>query len=141
MQTLAHPPVLAANEQACALAQSLQDLLEQEFGLLKAQDLEAFDTVQDQKTDLLTKLTALAGISGPDSADALGPEWDGFKQSMAQCRELHRRNEILIHRKLDAIRGALQSLQAQDPVSSVEIYDRLGKVARRHRSVRGYADV
>ena len=91
MQTLAHPPVLAANEQACALAQSLQDLLEQEFGLLKAQDLEAFDTVQDQKTDLLTKLTALAGISGPDSADALGPEWDGFKQSMAQCRELHRR--------------------------------------------------
>ena len=141
MHTLVQPAVLAAHAQACAMAQSLQDLLEQEFGLLKAQDLEAFDTIQDQKTALLGKLTELAGITGPDSADALGAEWDDFKQVMAQCRELHRRNEILIHRKLDAIRGALQSLQAQDPVSSVEIYDRLGKVARRHRSVRGYADV
>jgi flagellar biosynthesis/type III secretory pathway chaperone len=58
---------------------------------------------------------------------------------MAQCRDMHRRNEVLIGRKIDAIRGALQSLQVQDPASSIEIYDRLGKVNRSRRG-RGYSD-
>jgi hypothetical protein len=58
---------------------------------------------------------------------------------MAQCRDMHRRNEVLIGRKIDAIRGALQSLQVQDPASSVEIYDRLGKLNRVRRG-RGYSD-
>jgi hypothetical protein len=52
---------------------------------------------------------------------------------------MHRRNEVLIGRKIDAIRGALQSLQMQDPASSIEIYDRLGKVNRSRRG-RGYSD-
>ena len=129
-----------AHSQACALADTLRDLLEQEFEQLKHQDLDAFDARQEQKNTVLHKLTELAGITGPDSADALGPEWDPFKQIMGDCRDLHRRNEILIHRKLDAIRGALQSLQAEDPVSSVEMYDRLGKMARRPRAGRGYTE-
>jgi len=40
----------------------------------------------------------------------------------------------LILRKLDAIRGALKSLQIMDPSSSVEVYDRLGKLNRIKRS-------
>ena len=130
-----------AHSQACTLADALRDLLEQEFEQLKRQDLDAFDARQAHKNDLLHKLTELAGISGPDSADALGPEWDAFKQVMGDCRDLHRRNEILIHRKIDAIRGALQSLQTEDVASSVEVYDRLGKLARRTRAGRGYTDV
>jgi flagellar biosynthesis/type III secretory pathway chaperone len=58
---------------------------------------------------------------------------------MMHCRDLHRRNEVLIHRKIEAIRGALQSLQVEDPTSSVEIYDRLGKLSRARRG-RGYSD-
>ncbi len=50
---------------------------------------------------------------------------------------LHRRNEILILRKLDAIRGALDSLQLGGSGSSVETYDRLGKV-RRGRQMRDH---
>ena len=129
-----------AHSQACALADALRDLLEQEFEQLKRQDLDAFDARQDQKNAMLHKLTELAGITGPDSADALGPEWDGFKQVMGDCRDLHRRNEILIHRKIDAIRGALQSLQTDDVASSVDVYDRLGKLARRGRAGRGYTE-
>ena len=132
-----NPP---AYSQACVLADNLRDLLEQEFEQLKRQDLDAFDARQEEKNAVLQRLTELAGITGPDSADALGPEWDAFKQVMGGCRDLHRRNEILIHRKLDAIRGALQSLEAVDPVSSVEMYDRLGKMARRPRNARGYTE-
>ena len=125
--------------QAQALALSLEQMLEQEFEHLKAQNLDAFDAGQASKNVLLQELTQLAGITSPDSADALGPEWDDFKDQMAHCRDLHRRNEVLISRKIDAIRGALQSLNVFDPTSSVEMYDRLGKLSRVRRG-RGYAE-
>ena len=124
---------------ALAKAGSLEQLLEAEFDQLKAQNLDAFEATQSSKNALLQELTRLAGIEGPESADALGPEWDGFKEHMMHCRDLHRRNEVLIHRKIEAIRGALQSLQVEDPTSSVEIYDRLGKLSRARRG-RGYSD-
>ena len=123
-----------------ALVQTLDDMLELEFEQLKVQNLDAFEASQSTKNELLEELARLAGIHGPDSADALGPEWDAFKDHMAHCRDLHRRNEVLIGRKIDAIRGALQSLQVEDPASSVEIYDRLGKVSRNRRGSRGYSD-
>jgi len=128
-------------EQALVLAQTLEDMLELEFEQLKVQNLDAFEASQASKNELLQRLAQLTGIQGPDSADALEPEWDGFKDHMAHCRDLHRRNEVLIGRKIDAIRGAIQSLQIEDPTSSVEIYDRLGKVSRARRgSGRGYAE-
>jgi hypothetical protein len=52
---------------------------------------------------------------------------------------MHRRNAMLIERKLEAIRGTLQSLQASVATSTVEVYDRLGKVARFTRG-RGYQE-
>jgi flagellar biosynthesis/type III secretory pathway chaperone len=142
MTTLAIETQASPLEQANALAQTLEDMLEQEFAHLKVQNLDAFEASQASKNELLHQLAQLAGIHGPESADALGPEWDGFKVQMAHCRDMHRRNEVLIVRKIDAIRGALQSMQVQDPASSVEIYDRLGKVSRGRRGAmgRGYAE-
>ena len=141
MTTPATDTQVSSLEQALALAKTLEDMLEREFEQLKVQDLDAFEASQNTKNELLQQLAQLAGIHGPESADALGPEWDGFKEHMAHCRDMHRRNEVLIVRKIDAIRGALQSLQVQDPASSVEIYDRLGKVSRGgRRGGRGYAE-
>ena len=114
--------------QAEVLARELHDILELEFDQLKAQNLDAFEASQSTKNTMLQQLMQLARIDGPDSADALGPEWDEFKEHMALCRDMHRRNEVLISRKIDAIRGALQSLNVFDPTSSVEMYDRLGKL-------------
>jgi flagellar biosynthesis/type III secretory pathway chaperone len=114
-------------------------MLELEFEQLKVQNLDAFESSQSTKNDLLQKLMQLAHIDGPESADALGTEWDEFKEHMALCRDMHRRNEVLISRKIDAIRGALQSLNVFDPTSSVEMYDRLGKLSRVRRG-RGYAE-
>jgi flagellar biosynthesis/type III secretory pathway chaperone len=142
MTTPATDAQASSLEQANALAQTLEDMLELEFEHLKAQNLDAFEASQASKNELLQQLAQLAGIHGPASANALGPEWDGFKEHMARCRDMHRRNEVLIVRKIDAIRGALQSMQVQDPASSVEIYDRLGKVSRGRRGGmgRGYAE-
>ena len=140
MNTAAEATPASPLEQALSLAKTLEEMLELEFEHLKVQDLDAFEASQASKNELLEELARLAGIHGPDSADQLGPEWDGFKDHMAHCRDLHRRNEVLIGRKIDAIRGALQSLQLEDPASSVEIYDRLGKLSRVRRGGRGYSD-
>jgi len=122
-----------------ALVNGLEALLEQEFEALKAQDLDHFEQLLEQKNVLLEQLSHLSGVRQPDDADQLGSEWDVFKARMVECRDMHRRNEILIVRKLDAIRGTLQSMVIDDPASSVEVYDRLGKINRLRRR-RGYSD-
>jgi len=124
---------------ALELADALERMLEEEFEQLKQQNIEGFEATQSSKTELLRQLTSLTGVDSPTSADKLGSEWDGFKSKILQCRDLHRRNEILIGRKIDALRGALQSLRVQDPTSSVEVYDRLGQVSRNRRT-RGYSE-
>jgi flagellar biosynthesis/type III secretory pathway chaperone len=125
--------------EALALVDGLEALLEQEFEALKAQDLDHFEQLLEQKNGLLEQLSHLSGVRQPDDADQLGSEWDAFKARMVECRDMHRRNEILIVRKLDAIRGTLQSMVIDDPASSVEVYDRLGKINRLRRR-RGYSD-
>ncbi len=125
--------------EALALVNGLESLLEQEFEALKSQDLDHFEQLLEQKNNLLEQLSTLSGVRQPEDDDRLGSEWDAFKARMVECRDMHRRNEILIVRKLDAIRGTLQSMVIDDPASSVEVYDRLGKINRLRRR-RGYSD-
>jgi flagellar biosynthesis/type III secretory pathway chaperone len=124
---------------AMAKVDELESVLEEEFSALKVQDLDRFEELLTLKTDLLQELSAITGVKQPEDADKLGAHWEEFRSRMLACRDLHRRNEILIVRKLDAIRGALDSLQVTDPASSVEVYDRLGRVNRRRRG-RGYSE-
>ena len=59
----------AALEQALLLAQTLEEMLEQEFEHLKVQNLDAFEASQASKNELLEELARLAGIQGPQAAD------------------------------------------------------------------------
>jgi flagellar biosynthesis/type III secretory pathway chaperone len=54
--------------------------------------------------------------------------WDDVMTIVSKCRDLHKRNEIFMLRKLESIKGALQTIQSPDPLNTVEVYDRLGKV-------------
>jgi len=119
--------------------ETLTSVLEEEFEALKVQDLNRFEQLLDLKTTLLQELSDITGVRQPEDADKLGSEWSEFRSRMLSCRDMHRRNEILIVRKLDAIRGALDSLQISDPASSVDVYDRLGRVNRMRRG-RGYSE-
>jgi flagellar biosynthesis/type III secretory pathway chaperone len=118
----------------------LRELLDLEFDALKAQDLDQFEILLSQKNQLLSDLTQITGVHQPEDADQLGAHWQGFRVRMLECRDLHRRNEILIMRKLDAIRGALESLNVNEATSSVEVYDRLGQI-KRIRRLRGFTEV
>ena len=125
------------SEQVLALTAQLAQLLALEFDALKSQDLDQFESLQPAKNELLRELTEKCP-SAQELQDL--PEWDNLRETLSDRRDLHRRNAILIERKLDTIRGTLNSLRVGDSGSSVEVYDRLGQVARFGRG-RGYQEV
>ena len=125
---------------AHTLVEQLADLLEREFEALKVQDLDQFEILLSGKNHLLSELSRLTGVTQLADADKLGSHWNDFRTRMLICRDMHRRNEILIMRKLDAIRGALESLNVHDPASPVEVYDRLGQI-KRIRRLRSFTEV
>ena len=125
------------SERALLVADQLVQLLALEFEALKSQDLDRFESLQAGKNDLLAELAGLC----PSAEDLQKlPEWDALRELLIECRDMHRRNAVLIERKLDTIRGALHSLRVGDSGSPVEVYDRLGQVARFSRG-RGYQEV
>lgn len=121
---------------ALPMAGELAQILGMEFEALQKQDLERFEQLQGRKADLLAEL---ASLCPPADILQTQPQWQSLLAAMLECRDLHRRNAMLIERKLEAIRGTLQSLQSSVATSSVEVYDRLGQVARFSRG-RGYQD-
>ena len=84
---------------------------------------------------------ALGGLGYVACAQELQqqPEWQDFRETMVICRDFHRRNTLLMNRKLEAIRGTLDSLRLPDTASPVEVYDRLGSISRFSRN-NGYSD-
>ena len=125
------------SERALSVCTQLIQMLALEFDALKSQDLDRFESLQPGKNDLLAELT---DICPPADDLQKMPEWDALRELLIECRDLHRRNAVLIERKLDTIRGALHSLRVGDSGSPVEVYDRLGQVARFSRG-RGYQEV
>jgi flagellar biosynthesis/type III secretory pathway chaperone len=125
------------SEPALSLANQLSELLLLEFDALKVQDLDRFEALQPGKNELLAGLSQLC----PSAEDLQAlPEFEDLHTLLIECRDLHRRNAVLIERKLDTIRGTLHSLHTGDSGSPVEVYDRLGQVARFSKG-RGYQDI
>ena len=123
-------------------ANALKALLNSEFRSLKEQDLQSFEELQQQKIEILDFLGSEELLERvktySESRDALTENlmlWEQVLSLMKDCKELHMRNEVLINRKLETIRGALLTIQTPDPLSRVEVYDRLGKIkadTRKH---------
>jgi len=125
------------SEPALSLATQLSELLLLEFEALKAQDLDRFEALQPGKNELLAGLSQIC----PSAEDLQSlPEFESLRVILVDCRDLHRRNAVLIERKLDTIRGTLHSLHTGESGSPVEVYDRLGQVARFSKG-RGYQDI
>ena len=126
----------ALRERLELLAQELDRTLDAEFQALQAQELDRFEDMQPAKTELLAELSRLCPPAHTLQSE---PAWASLHDSLLNSRDKHRRNAILITRKLETIRGTLSSLAAEQPGSSVEVYDRLGQMARFSRG-RGYQD-
>jgi flagellar biosynthesis/type III secretory pathway chaperone len=122
---------------ALALLGQLLDSLEQEFEALKRRDLGYFERLQGPKSALLERLSSWQDEQG--QAAAVLAEGTECRDLLLRCRDAHRRNETLLHRHLEAVRGALQALSAGTSLQGVEVYDRLGQM-RGRGARRGIAE-
>ena len=110
-------------------ASRLGALLQLEFEALKSRDLAAFDALQAERGDVLTRLAQVA--DGVSAQVPLPDWWNALLPGLTQCKQDHLRNIQLLQRQMQAVKGALQALQGEAAVS-VDLYDRLGQVSRRH---------
>lgn len=120
----------------------LLEILEAEFKLLQTDNLDGFETLQAEKQVIVESLSeklAPAGIDADyDIAD--GDSDDSNVESMlAMCRDYHIRNGILLEKKIEANKNALNILRSSRHSEEVETYDKLGKV-RNPKSVGLHSD-
>ena len=118
----------------------LDSLLTEEFEALKNQNLEFFETLQAEKLKILEVLAALdfIGVNIDQAATQQllnNPIWNEITSLLERCKRSHQRNELLISKQLDSIRGALSALQTQDPSATLELYTKLGKTRATRRSI------
>ena len=99
-------------------ATALKGLLEQEFEALKSQNIADFEKLQPKKTEIISLLSnpELSNIVKNNASIELTKStlgiWDNLTKIISECKDLHRRNEIFINRKLESIKGALNTIQA-----------------------------
>ena len=118
----------------------LESLLTEEFEALKNQNLELFETLQAEKLKILEVLAGLDFIGENIDQAATqqllnDPIWNEITTLLERCKRSHQRNELLISKQLDSIRGALSALQDQDPSATLELYTKLGKTQATRRSI------
>ena len=107
----------------------LSEILALEFEALKIRDLTAFEAIQEEKNSLLQGLASLA-----EWAAAQNPTtavWQQQQESLQQSKQDHLRNIQLLQRQLEAVKGTLQALQGESSAPAVDLYDRMGQIARR----------
>ena len=126
--------------QTLALVRRLDSLLTEEFEALKTQKLDAFEALQAEKISLLESLAELNLSEDKMDRESLerlinDPTWNEITSILERCKRSHQRNELLISKQLDSIRGALSALQNQDPTATLELYTKLGKTRATRRSI------
>lgn len=114
---------------AQAHVQALDALLQEEFEALRTQSFDRIEALQADKVALLESLQATA--RQVDALSETPAAWHEVLDTLARCRASHRRNELLITRQIEVVGATLRSLQLSEPADSVDLYDRMGQVARR----------
>ena len=120
-------------------ANALVTLLDEEFALLKAGDLESFEGLQAKKSETLEALSALmpvltgeVSLTETDNSETASTLVEEIKVLLATCRDAHLKNAMLIDRKIEATRSALEVLRSSRSADTGETYDKLGKLKRGH---------
>jgi flagellar biosynthesis/type III secretory pathway chaperone len=123
-------------EQTKSNIAALRQLLEREFEALKGQNFDVFEECIEGKNTILAEISnsgvleRLKGLSidsGDHSEDS--KTLAILHKGLGECRDLHRRNEVLIRQKIIAIRETIASFSLEDnPLS--ETYDNLGNLKK-----------
>ena len=123
-------------------ATALEALLDDEYALLNAGDLDSFEALQLKKNETLEALSSLlpALIGNQDTVEpdneSLAALVQEIKVVLATCRDAHLRNAMLIDRKIEVTRSALEVLRSSRSADTGETYDKLGRIKRGYSPSR-----
>ena len=115
----------------------LLEILEAEFKLLQTDNLDGFETLQAEKQVIVEALSEkLTPADIDDDYNVADGDSDdsNVKSMLAMCRDYHLRNGILLEKKIEVNKNALNILRSSRHSDEVETYDKLGKV-RNPKSV------
>ena len=115
----------------------LLEILEAEFKLLQTDNLDGFETLQAEKQVIVEALSEkLTPADIDDDYNVADGDSDdsNVKSMLAMCRDYHIRNGILLEKKIEVNKNALNILRSSRHSEEVETYDKLGKV-RNPKSV------
>ena len=124
------------------LTKNISNILDKEFEFLKGQNIDDFLSIQDQKEKLLADLSKKI-IEFDLSASLVKnqPQFDQFFANIQDCQKAQKRNSILVSRKIDAIRGALNTLESKNN-NSTDLYNKLGKIKNsKSFNYKGFEEV
>lgn len=146
-------------EEANALAR-LATLLDREYELLSANDVEALDRageerqacigelirIEDERRSLCRMMSVPADASGLDRllawcdpSHGLKRRWAACAEQATQCRERNDRNGALVAARLRKVAGLLDVLTGR--ADQPKVYGRAGALAATPRSARVFAAV
>ena len=117
-------------ENAIRFANELYRLLELEFEALKSQKFSEIESIQEKKIPILEYLNADSIKANLKEMDGEA-DWESFKTIISECKNAHRRNEILVNRRIESIKSALSTLTGENKDDELEMYDKLGKLAQK----------
>lgn len=113
-------------DSAIALTERLARLLETEFEALSGRDLERLESLTEQREGLLKQLLY---FKQTNHELWTSEAFSNVRSALRNCQELHKRNELLLARQVEAVREALGVLRKSS--DDADLYDRLGRLAQR----------
>ena len=111
------------------LGERLSAVLEKEFSALVEKNLDLLESLQLQKVDLLAQIeTAWQGYD-----TEMASEQDALQEVrvlMAECKDKHIRNDLLLRRQMETVKNLLATLTSQSADQFGDVYNKLGRMKR-----------
>ena len=111
------------------LGERLSTVLEKEFSALVEKNLDLLESLQLQKVDLLAQIeTAWQGYD-----TEMASEQDALQEvrvRMAECKDKHIRNDLLLRRQMETVKNLLATLTSQSADQFGDVYNKLGRMKR-----------
>jgi flagellar biosynthesis/type III secretory pathway chaperone len=112
----------------------LEEVLEQEFVVLKNQDMDSFDALHARKEAIIARISGvnfdacMAILKDDNVSMEIKSSWSSVEVLGSHCRKLQKRNEVLIDKKLSVVTEALNALRYPHGDSPQNFYSPKGKL-------------
>jgi len=112
----------------------LEEVLEQEFVVLKNQDMDSFDALHARKEAIIARISGvnfdacMAILKDDNVSMEIKSSWSSVEELGSHCRKLQKRNEVLIDKKLSVVTEALNALRYPHGDSPQNFYSSKGKL-------------